>query len=1128
MGFAKIAAGAPSSTRAMAKHLMNSTLRPEENRLAAYYATGLVATTDQRMPLTKREVRNAIHAVDWMVGNVKPDIVRLAEYALSQDAIMTEGEIEKRLTNDLERAIAVADGGDTLPPNVRALHGLPAPEPVRPYLRDLTITELHRRLDSLQDQWSEALQAADARIDNREFPEDANAPLAIVRPDLHPLVAMGLGIGSERKLSNDQVEALLAGRRADGKLIEGKRYATERRLPVNPRTGEVRYSTPIGSFDFSTSADKSVSIAWAFAGAVEQAKIFNAHVEASRDAVGYMAERVGQARLGHGGEDGFELGHVAWLEFTHHTARQTMFTVEKGEIVARSGGAPGDPDLHTHHLMPNVVFTETGRVGSLDTEAVTGFILEAGSVYQMRLAHYLAEHGFPVELDPKTGATRMPDIPNDVRSLFSKRTAIGELIARKMTNERGENWDALSQDQREARMKSATQSLDQKVKGGKDDKVDLDDWKRQAKEFCNWEAPEAFVRKVYTVELSPEMKHRLAYETALPMLENTFEHKSVVKHFDLRIAAARGMIAVGGGDRTDVDAITAHMRKHGVRQYGERTGLVWGVESGKRYVTVTTGLHEAQEAEFIRLARAASVDLGGAIQSPLLEKHAKKSGLDFTTIHGRAQRFTMERLGTGGRFSVAIGAAGSGKSAMLRPLVAAWKEQGREIYGASLAWRQADELISSGIDRRNVFAFSVMIEAAETGNLKLTKNSVVAVDEFGMLGTRQGLELLRLQQRHGFSIVALGDDRQCASPSAGAIIDLTRRALGAEQIPEIITTVRQQSEREKIIAGLFRDGRAAEALDMKRADGTAELASGGYDGTVARVASLYRERLQETGHAPTIAAPTNQDAHRISEAVRLQRREMGSLGNDLMTIRATDGERNYIMPLAKGDRVRLFSSTAAEIEGNKGRNIGRNGSVLEVIDADKRGITLQAKSGKIGKVTWETLETKGRIKLAYGDAMTIHTAQGITSREHILALPGGSQAIDGKSGYSGNTRHRVKSYLVTNDNAEREAVRKSRPLNDTREITLDDKWANVARVLAYQPEKDTATALLDRIRVAKRGGVKEFQRVMPDITKAHQPAREATGRVVERRMIERLVAGIGLGGQQQPRDVGRDVVGLSR
>jgi hypothetical protein len=83
MGFAKIAGGAPSAVRAMANHLMNATLRPEESRLAAYYSLGM-AQPDQEAPLTKRELRNAQHVGDWLAGKVKPDLVRLAEYAMTQ------------------------------------------------------------------------------------------------------------------------------------------------------------------------------------------------------------------------------------------------------------------------------------------------------------------------------------------------------------------------------------------------------------------------------------------------------------------------------------------------------------------------------------------------------------------------------------------------------------------------------------------------------------------------------------------------------------------------------------------------------------------------------------------------------------------------------------------------------------------------------------------------------------------------------------------------------------------------------------------------------------------------------------------------------------------------------------
>jgi ATP-dependent exoDNAse (exonuclease V) alpha subunit len=194
--------------------------------------------------------------------------------------------------------------------------------------------------------------------------------------------------------------------------------------------------------------------------------------------------------------------------------------------------------------------------------------------------------------------------------------------------------------------------------------------------------------------------------------------------------------------------------------------------------------------------------------------------LDFTDAHGRSQRNAIERTGTGGRFGVILAAAGAGKTASLTPLVSAWKDMGRDVHGASLAWRQADDLVEAGIEKRDVFAVSVLLDKLGDPDspLTLTKSSVVAVDEWGLLGTRQGLELLRWREKLGFSIVALGDQKQCQSIQAGAIIDLTRKALGAEQIPDILTTRRQQTEREKQIVGLLRDGRAAEALKLKRED----------------------------------------------------------------------------------------------------------------------------------------------------------------------------------------------------------------------------------------------------------------------------------------------------------------------
>jgi ATP-dependent exoDNAse (exonuclease V) alpha subunit len=92
--------------------------------------------------------------------------------------------------------------------------------------------------------------------------------------------------------------------------------------------------------------------------------------------------------------------------------------------------------------------------------------------------------------------------------------------------------------------------------------------------------------------------------------------------------------------------------------------------------------------------------------------------------------------------------------------------------------------------------------------------------------------------------------------------------------------------------------------------------------------------------------------------------------------------------------------------------------VLEVIDADEAGITLRARTGKVGTVRWGDVgQQHGRMQFAYGYAITSHTAQGSTAKEHIFALPSGSRAIDGLSGYTTNTRHRHAGFIVTNEAA---------------------------------------------------------------------------------------------------------------
>ena len=75
-----------------------------------------------------------------------------------------------------------------------------------------------------------------AEIPERRGLRELGDAAAELRRDLHPLAAKGLGVDPERPLTQEEIGALLAGRRADGEKIAGKHYSTLREY-TDPKTG---------------------------------------------------------------------------------------------------------------------------------------------------------------------------------------------------------------------------------------------------------------------------------------------------------------------------------------------------------------------------------------------------------------------------------------------------------------------------------------------------------------------------------------------------------------------------------------------------------------------------------------------------------------------------------------------------------------------------------------------------------------------------------------------------------------------------------------------------------------------------------------------------------------------------
>ena len=920
----------------------------------------------------------------------------------------------------------------------------------------------------------------------------------------------------QEELAPDEREHLLSGRGADGRTLTLRQY--QRRLD----TAKAR----IGYVDLTFSAPKSVSIAWAFAPTdAERAIIRQAHRDAIASTMREVERLIGRARKGQGGRGGYDPGAIGWVSFDHYAARPTVEVVRtspEGEAYTelytlKAGGArvAGDMQLHTHNAVFNVVRTDDGRIGGLDLAQLEGRVKEWGALYQAFLASNLRQHGVEVGLDPRTEMARLLDVPEQVAQQFSKRTLGGTAAARAYAASQGLDWDSLSAERKIGLLKAGVQD----PRGAKGDDVsDMEAWRRTADEI-GYRHRSVLRPDEAVLSLSEAERHEIAYEAAMPLLTKQFERRAVIDGADVRTSAAKGFIAAGVAAADEVSNLTYAFRHRGVLQNGELTPLIWGEVrdvKGREKIVVTTGLHEREETLLIARARAAAGDVSTTLTKAQIDAAvAAFPDINFESDHGRAQRRIIDHLAASGRLSVAIGVAGSGKSTLLKPLVRAWQADGRTVHGIALAWRQSDELQDAGIPAKDTRAVESLLRGLARGRLQLGPKAVVVIDEIGLLGTRQLNEILLAREQQGFQLVAIGDPKQMQAVEAGPVIDLLSRALG-DRVPELMSSVRQTRPEERETVLMLRNSQTEDAISRKWADGTLKIIPGGYEEGIAAVVALWETRRDENreraGYSLTLSAPTHFDAHNLSVAIRRRRRALGEVGEDVMTLRASDAggaeARVFDLPLAVGDRVRLFQRTNAVIGGSSTvvGNIGRNGSVLEVRGISDVGLTLRAASGTEGLVSWSSLRDRAseHILLDYGEALTTNTAQGSTVTDHIHAIPGGTKAVSAYGAYTSGSRHRDQNYLVVSDGAERAEVAARRPLGDRREILVEDVLANIVRNLSREPRKESSLELLERADDLRRGSIRNLQGAAEA---AQRPSGNGSGfarRLEEGRLRERL------------------------
>ena len=403
------------------------------------------------------------------------------------------------------------------------------------------------------------------------------------RPDMPAILAEAIGVDPRLMPRDVEMSRLFEARRADN----GKAWSQHKRK--------------LSGLDLVFSPHKSVSLAAEFAATpAESAAFWNAVDRANDRAMRFVAQDVGWARKGAGGEDGADPGAVGWVTFRHSTARPTLAMKDGkcGETYLFDAPVAGDPHMHLHNFLMNVVVTAEGRVGSLDTRAFTDAKVKTyGAYFQAVLADELRRIGVRTGYDAGEQAVVVQAIPEDISKAFSKRDQQILHKAKTFAESQGLDWNDLSVDRK-------LQIVEEASADGRLGKLKTDEkriWHEQA-EALGWRHTTAMNETVHEA-LSDRERFDRAYRFAARHLADEFRTAATITHEKLGMYAARGLIDVGvAGGPDDIRHVVELIEQRGIRIRGEQVALVTGIMDDMVRVTNTAQIRI--EEKVTHLARA--------------------------------------------------------------------------------------------------------------------------------------------------------------------------------------------------------------------------------------------------------------------------------------------------------------------------------------------------------------------------------------------------------------------------------------------------------------------------------------------------------------------------------------------
>src|SRR5918995_804903 len=735
----------------------------------------------------------------------------------------------------------------------------------------------------------------------------------------------------------------------------------------DPRTGTalprfVRRDRVPG-FDVTFSAPKSVSVVWATADEQTAARIRTAHERSVEAALGFLEHEAAFTRLGRDGHTAARGSGFVAASFRHRMSRA------------------GDPQLHTHVLIANLIRTEDGEWRSLDGQRLYRRAKTAGYLYQAHLRSELSRELGLAFREVHRGAAEIAGIPDQTLRAFSRRRA--EIEARMA--ERG----GASRRSGEVAALESRRAKDYGVRPAEQ----RAEWRERAQN-TGLDVDTALARSRGPRERPSESRLLAQVESALTAERSTFARRDVVEEL---AAAHRQGASVQKVERL-ADRFLA--REHVVELGEMRPAGARGARPSEPHYT-TREVIRLEE----RLVRSAERHARERLAVP--EPAAVETALARDPALAEEQREMVRRLASGGDGTVCVvGRAGAGKTRALRPLREALEASGVEVIGAATQ-NTAARILEQEAGIRSTSLTRLLYEADVQG-YGLPRRGVVVIDEAAMASTRDLARLQDLVQRHRAKVILIGDPEQLpAIEHPGAFRALVDR-LGAIELTEVR---RLRDPVERAAVELVRSGRGSAALAAYSERGALKLAD-----SVAHLEAMVvgdRHVAQRAGEDAIILARTRARTARLNELAQTLRLAEGELGE--ASIEVGEGR------IHRGDHVVTRVNRGGHVPVHN-----RERWVVEAIDPEARTMTLRHLTETERAVTLDAdyldrrpLDAVGAVELGY--AITKYGAQGMTVDRAFVVLGDG---LSKEEAYTALTRARegTELYAVAREPIERAEI----------------------------------------------------------------------------------------------------------